>query len=149
MGHGRKHNRTGRSKGLGSFVMFTHEMLDTPAFRSLTAPEKVILLAVTRLYNGHNNGDIGFGARAGEHWGIGRTQTAAALRRLVEIGFLQQTQRSSFDYKRRTATYALTWRVKNVPSTVPATFGYRTAAHSPLARPHSPPGRTETVKIAA
>jgi hypothetical protein len=136
----RRHNRTGRSKGLPPFVALYCEMLDSPAYRKLSATERSVLIAVARKYNGHNNGNIRFAARDGEEWGHKKSQTAASLHNLIAAGFLRLTQRAAFTTKRLAATYALTWRPTEAGG--PATKDYRETKTSPAQRTHSPVKRT-------
>lgn len=54
---------SGKAKGKQSFVMITHQVFLSEAFRHLDSHGRSLYLEVRYRYNGHNNGRIGFSTR--------------------------------------------------------------------------------------
>lgn len=119
---GRKVNKSGRSEGVARFVQLPYWILETPAARSLSGTAFKVLVYVAKRFNGVNNGTIGFGSRSGcfvkkpgtgeledMSIGIGKSAMAAALAELVAAGFLRCMKASSFDQKRTTNEWRVTW----------------------------------------
>jgi len=122
------------------FLALPRYLVDAPACRALSPAERAIMIAVLHGYNGRNNGEIRFAAREGEAWGLGKSQTAAALRSLVDAGFLQVSRPGAFTTKRLATLYALTWRPADVGERTTRAF-LETKA-SPAGRTHRPEART-------
>ena len=103
----RKEKRAGGAK---HYVMMEHYMMDTPAWRSLSANAKVIYFEVKRRYNGKNNGLISFSAReAGDALNQSHQTGSRALNELQDHGFLVVTEDSTFMRKVKLAReYRLT-----------------------------------------
>jgi len=101
---GRK--RAGRRRGdrPDRYLALPHYMLNSRAWKSLTAIERALFVEVAQRYNGQNNGEIGLGVReAGEALHI-RPQTAGrAFQVLVAKGFLRIGRDSAFNVKSRLA----------------------------------------------
>lgn len=95
--------RRGRSKPAGGakhWVQVEHYLMDTPAWRALSANAKVIYFEVKRRYNGKNNGLISFSSReAGEALNASHQTGSRALNELQENGFLEVTEDSTFNRK--------------------------------------------------
>lgn len=103
--------RNKRAGGAKHWVMLEHYLLDTPAWRHLSANARAVYLDLKRRYNGQNNGLISYSAReagdalAGRHHSTG----ARALLELQEHGFIAVTEDSSFNRKTKEAReYRLT-----------------------------------------
>jgi hypothetical protein len=119
---GRKVNKAGRSEGEARFVQIPYWVLETAAARSLSGTAFKVLIYVVKRFNGVNNGAIGFGSRSGcfvrkpgtgdledVPIGIGKSALAAALVELEAAGFLRCTKASTFDQKRTTKEWRVTW----------------------------------------
>ena len=121
MTKGRRHNKAGRSEGEPRFVQLPFWMMETPAFLALSANAKCTLLFIAKKFNGFNNGKLVFGWRSGcvvpvngkefqeKAIGLSRDQVGRALKELSEQGFIQCTKDASFDQKRLTREWRLTW----------------------------------------
>ena len=72
--------------------------------------ERAVLIDIWQRHNGLNNGQIVYGASTAEAGvGIKKSAAAAALRGLVELGFLKFTRNSAFTIKTKEACeYAIT-----------------------------------------
>lgn len=110
-GKGRRHNQRGRSRTGGSFVKLEHWMMERPAWRALSAVERVIYIEVAALYRGPdtNNGALAMSARRAASLARCNKDTAQkALKRLCEIGFLHVVTPGGFSRKTpHAAEYAL------------------------------------------
>jgi len=96
-------------------------MMEAPAFLGLSANARSALLFIAKKYNGFNNGNIVFGWRSGcvvpingkefeeRQFGLSRWQIGRALDELSEHGFIQCTKEATFDQKRLTREWRLTW----------------------------------------
>jgi hypothetical protein len=124
------------------FLALPRYLVDAPAYRRLTPTARAVLVAVLHGYNGKNNGAIRFAVREGEAWGIGKSHTAVALRKLVAAGFLRVIQAGCFTSKRLAAEYALTWRPTDGATSQPATRDFLERKTSPVERTDSPADRT-------
>lgn len=99
-----KSNQTGRRK-ISPFVMLRHDMLRSPAFRSLTPPARCVYIEILNRYNGMNNADIPLSCReAGEFCNISKGNAARAFRELQDRGFIRIGQPAGFNMKKRTST---------------------------------------------
>jgi len=95
-----RRNRVKRAGGARFWVQLEHWLLDTPAWRHLSANARVIYVEIKRRYNGKNNGLISLSAReAGEAINATHHTGARALAELLEHGFLAVTEDSSFSRK--------------------------------------------------
>ncbi|ESQ75974.1 helix-turn-helix domain-containing protein [Asticcacaulis sp. AC402] len=106
-----KHNKKGRSKGVPSFVMLRHDILQSEAWRELGASARVVLIQLMSRYRGQNNGTLGASVDAlADECRLAPNTVSAALRRLIEVGFIERTREASFGCKMRLAAeYRLTW----------------------------------------
>ena len=99
---GRKTNYQGKSK-VPSFVMLTHYMMDSPAWKSLPPISQALWLHIRRRYNGNNNGDIPLGCRdAARFLNISKNTAADAFKDLLDRGFIKVGQDSDFRLKSKT-----------------------------------------------
>ena len=94
--------RNKRAGGAKHWVMLEHYLMDTPAWRHLSANARAVYLDLKRRYNGQNNGLISYSAReagdalAGRHHSTG----ARALLELQEHGFITARRYSRGDTSR-------------------------------------------------
>jgi hypothetical protein len=84
-------------------------LLNSPAYLSLSCPARALLVEVTRLYNGRNNGQIGLSVRtASERCHVARGTAARAFAELQERGFIELVTKGAFSRK---APHASEWRL--------------------------------------
>lgn len=117
--------QNGRNEN-SKYVAIQESMMRTAAFKSLTAVEQAAYVQVKRRFNGMNNGRLGVSARilAG-NLNTSKDTAMRALRRLVEVGFLEVVTPSGFCRKNRLATeYRLTEADCGVTNRL-ATHAYR------------------------
>lgn len=94
----------GRSKST-TFVMLRNDIIDSPAWLSLSAKSQALWLHIRRRYNGYNNGDIPLSCReAATRLNINKNTASQAFKELQETGFLKVGEFSGFKNKRRQAT---------------------------------------------
>ena len=107
----RKRNRLGKGSRVDAqgrstterFIRLPHYLLGCPAWRTMSARAKAVLLDVWLRHNGTNNGQISYAVREGQAIGFGKSATAAALAENVERGFLRVRRGSWFDLKTKEA----------------------------------------------
>ena len=129
MSKGRKHDARGKSAGDPRFVQMPYWVMETEAFRSLSADAIAVFFFMLKRHNGVNNGKIAFGIRSGcfirepgkkeltdAAIGIKRTGIGEALSELRTAGFIACETESVFvrttAYKageKFTREWALTW----------------------------------------
>lgn len=109
-----KPNQTGRNP-TSRFSRLDHIMLYAPAFRALSLTARSLLVDLTMLDNGSNNGSLYLSVRdaAGR---LGLSDLAAvrsAFDELIALGFIEVTEDSSFHVKAsersRARCFRLTW----------------------------------------
>ncbi|HZH09298.1 MAG TPA: hypothetical protein VEZ24_02895 [Microvirga sp.] len=109
MKHKRRQNATGRSKGAARHVRLYHWLLDSPAWKSLTAVERALYIELSQRFYGSNNGRIGLSVRdAGDALHISKNTAARAFMTLQKRGFIAMVRRGHFDRKLR---HASEWRL--------------------------------------
>lgn len=97
---GRGANRKGRSRNRPRFAMHYHYLLDCPAYRDLRPLARGAYMLLKRRFNGSNNGHINCSIRdLTKELHCGKDSARAALKELVEHGFIRQAQPGSFNYK--------------------------------------------------
>lgn len=133
MRKGRRHDSSGRSSGAARHVRLEYWLLEHPSFLTLSANAKVVLIYLAKRFNGFNNGQVGFGCRAGclvpvgggQHVergiGLSRPQVTRALVELAGAGFIVCTKAATFDQKRLTREWRLTWLPSGANSERPPT----------------------------
>jgi hypothetical protein len=138
--HARGANRTGRSEGDRRHVRLEYWVLDHPNFLALSANAKVVMIYMAKRFNGFNNGQIGFGWRAGtlvatnskEHrevaFGLSRHQIGRALDELETAKFIVCTKPATFNQKRLTREWRLTWLESGADGRQPPTKDFATVA---------------------
>ena len=114
MARGRKVNAKGRGTGAQPFVMLPHWAFDCPAYRTLKPGPRALLWELIRLFNGANNGRIGFSQRnmSAAIKVADRETVAGYVRELEARGFIVARRRGGFNVKaadRRASEWALTW----------------------------------------
>ena len=103
----------GRSKGTNAGARYTvlfHDMLHCPAFQVLPGDAFKVLLGLWTHHNGANNGEIGFGVRDAERFGIGRDAASEALRWLEAMRFIVCTEPAA-----RLGRRSRRWRLTEEP----------------------------------
>jgi hypothetical protein len=132
-------DQKGRSKKLkGRFARLDLELLYSPAYRSLGPNARALLIELTAMENGQNNGAIYLSEiDAAQRIGVTRKETArAAFGELVEAGFIRLTTKAHFNVKtgeRRARCWRLTW-IFNYAERKPASHEWRNSEPS---NPHS------------
>ena len=99
-----------RKKTGPRFIQLFYFVMDTAAWKDLTAVERAIYVEITRRYNGTNNGKISLSAREiASELKISKVTAARALRTLQQHGFIVVEKRGAFHCKIRHASeYRLT-----------------------------------------
>jgi hypothetical protein len=118
----RRANKTGRSESEPRFVQIPFWVLESEAARTISPTATKVLLFIVKRHNGTNNGTIGFGARSGcflrppgakeledAPIGLAPRTVSDALFELERAGFIRCTRQSTFDQKRTTREWRLTW----------------------------------------
>jgi hypothetical protein len=105
-----------KKKGLARHVRLYHWMLNTEAWKDLSAVAKVIYIELERRYYGSNNGLIHYSTReAARDVKISKGTAARALRELQAHGFIVVEKMGAFHLKMRHASeYRLTAHDSNV-----------------------------------
>jgi len=102
--HGKKRRRSKRK-----FVQIFCDVIESPAYRSLSVYAVAALVQVCHRFNGANNGKISFSVREmAERLRTGPRQAGSAFKELSERGFLVATIKGWFSTKHRHATE---WRL--------------------------------------
>jgi hypothetical protein len=84
-------------------------LLTSPAYLSLSCPARALLIEVTRLYKGNNNGQLGLSVRrASERCNIARGTAQRAFAELQERGFIELVTKGAFSRK---SPHASEWRL--------------------------------------
>jgi DNA-binding transcriptional MocR family regulator len=96
----RKHNRTGRTRHTGRFVMLEHYLLNSPAWRSLSLAARSVFIEMARNYVPGRNGRLAMSARMlAEALPISRATAARALQDLSARGFIEAVKPGGFNMK--------------------------------------------------
>lgn len=126
-----KPDHTGRNSHK-RYVRIDHELMDTPAFRSLSPVARCLLLELTRRHNASNNGSLWLSVRDAAAL-VGVSDLKAATRAFDElrgVGFIVMTADAHFSVKASDTARARCWRLtfEAVPAiSKPATHDYRNA----------------------
>ncbi len=107
----KRRRRTRRTPGNGRYVMLTHWMMRTPAWRSLDTVARCAYTELLMRYAGpgSNNGRLPFSLREmAEALNVSKMTATRAFRVLQERGFIVQTKRGAFSLKCR---HAAEWRL--------------------------------------
>lgn len=93
----------GRSKA--TFVMLRHDIMKSPAWRSLSPNARTVWTEIALRYNGHNNGEIPLSCReASDLCNISKNTAARAFDELKDLGFIKVGGWAGFQNKYRMAT---------------------------------------------
>lgn len=105
----RSHNNKGRSRKNSNFVMLDRLLLRSPAYQSLSAQARAVLVELFDRYNGRNNGRIGLSVRdAASRCNVSKNTVHRALGELQDKGFVEVVTPGGFSRKTRHATE---WRL--------------------------------------
>ncbi|MFQ3665576.1 MAG: hypothetical protein SNJ79_06010 [Sphingomonadaceae bacterium] len=100
MARGRGTDRRGRSKRCGKFVMLPHKLMDSGAWRGLSAGGRCLLMEIARGYNGSNNGAIAWSCKAlAQRLNASPTSVTKWLREAQKSGLLECVRRGAFQQK--------------------------------------------------
>jgi hypothetical protein len=91
-------------------------MLDSPAYLSLSAPARAVLVEIARVCDGSNNGRIGVSVRtAAKRCRLAKDTAARSFHELEDRGFIECVTVGAFSLKIRHASeWRLTWLTCNV-----------------------------------
>jgi hypothetical protein len=97
-------------------------LLTSPAYLSLSCQARAVLVEVTRLYKGGNNGQLGLSVRrASDRCNIARGTAQRAFAELQERGFIDCMTKGAFSRKALHATeWRLTWWGCDVTGELPS-----------------------------
>lgn len=98
-------------KGKHTFVMITHTMFDSDAYRDLSTNARCTLHEILRRFNGYNNGNISISARElAQKLHIGKSTACKNIDELIQKGFIIVTEEAGFNQKtgNRARRFALT-----------------------------------------
>tara|TARA_B100001989_G_scaffold249291_1_gene224325 strand:- start:2984 stop:3352 length:369 start_codon:yes stop_codon:yes gene_type:complete len=95
----------GRTKG-HNFVMLRHDMMDSPAWHSLSPNARCVWTEIMRRYNGTNNGKIPLSCReAAKFCKISKATASRAFKELEEKGFIKIAVFAGFKNKHRVSNH--------------------------------------------
>jgi hypothetical protein len=94
-------------------VRLDYRMLNSNAFRSLSPNARALLIELIMLYNGENNGSLYLSVRDAAHrMGLADlTAVSRAFAELLDLGFIEMTEVSSFHVKAAEKSRARCWRL--------------------------------------
>ena len=96
------------------FIRLIYPLINSDAYKSLSAQACRLLTAIQVRYNGQNNGEIPLSVReAAATLHSGLTKASKAFKELERKGFIKCTTGSSFDYKKHARRWALTFESLN------------------------------------
>jgi hypothetical protein len=108
-----RHNHKGRSRRAEPFVMLPRYLLESAAWRSLSAQARTLYIHLALRYNGRNNGALALSVRdAATECRLAKDTAARAFSELVERGFIELAQAGAFTFKTR---HAAEWRLTALP----------------------------------
>jgi DNA-binding transcriptional regulator YhcF (GntR family) len=109
---GKKLNHKGRNVRGEPFVQIPHFVMDSPAYRSLTALSQALLNHIIRRHNGFNNGAIPLGHReAASLCNVNKDTIKRAFDELQNRGLIQTSRPGGFNIKDPTLRRATEWRL--------------------------------------
>ncbi len=120
---GREGGQTGR------FVRLGVDIVDSPAYSSLSPNARSLLVELIRLFNGRNNGHLFLSEQdAANRMGVADRKVAHnTFRELTDAGFIKMTSNAYFSVKLgdgRARSWALTWEF-NQKDRSPGTHAFR------------------------
>jgi hypothetical protein len=135
--HKNKPNAKGRNP-TSRFARLDHRLLESAAYRSLSPNARSLLVELTMIDNGSNNGKLWLSrSDAAARMGLADEKAAgAAFRELQHMGFIEMTQDAHFKVKASEAPRARCWRLTwlAVPSKKAPTNDYLTREAEPQTR---------------
>jgi hypothetical protein len=91
------------------YFVLHHYMLETDAWKALSAPARAVYIQIGFRYNGCNNGKIALSVRdAARECGLANNTANRAFKDLVDLGFVEETRHGSLSRKTR---FASEWRM--------------------------------------
>ncbi|QCI93903.1 hypothetical protein [Novosphingobium sp. EMRT-2] len=107
-----KPNQTGRNRTT-RFARLDHSLLNSPAYRALSVAARALLVELTMLDNGENNGSLYLSIRdaAGRLGMADLSAVRSAFDELQELGFIEMTEDASFHVKAAEKSRARCWRL--------------------------------------
>ena len=110
--HKNKPNQTGRNP-TSRFARLDLRLLNSPAYRALSVAARALLVELTMLDNGENNGSLFLSIRdaAGRLGMADLTAVRSAFDELQELGFIEMTENASFHVKTAEKSRARCWRL--------------------------------------
>lgn len=107
-----KPNQTGRNN-TDRFARLPHRLLNSHAYRSLSPNDRALLLELTMMENGSNNGSISLSVRnAADRMGIVDMKAVCrSFDTLVRLGFIEMTRDAHFRVKVAEHSRARCWRL--------------------------------------
>jgi len=112
--HDRGVDATGKSRADARHIRLYARMLDSTAYLATSCGGRALLIELTKLHNGSNNGRIALGVRqAGERLGVSKTRVVGYFDELIGKGFIKLKGRGAFNSKGR---YASEWTLTDCPT---------------------------------
>lgn len=100
-----KYSKAKGRSNKATFVMLRYDLMDSPAWLSLSANAQALWLHIRRRYWGENNGDIPLSTReASKLLHVSPSTASRTFKELQEKGFIAVGEASSFDFKMKRAT---------------------------------------------
>lgn len=110
MANARNNGHVRGKKSSERFVKLPAHVLQTPAYRALGASARALLVDVLQGYNGSNNGRLLASMAYLKPLGWRSSATvAAALKELMEHGFVIKVRQGGIGATRTACCYAVTW----------------------------------------
>ncbi len=108
-----KVNAKGRNRLTDRFVRLPHNLLKSAAYRSLGVAARALLIELTMLDDGKNNGSLYLSLRdAADRLGFSdHHSVSAAFDELVRTGFVRCSKKAHFHIKAATESRARCWRL--------------------------------------
>jgi hypothetical protein len=101
--------RNGKDGRKDRYFTLHHFMLETDAWKALSAPARAVYIQIGFRYNGCNNGKIALSVRdAASECGLAKDTANRAFKELVDLGFIEETRHGGFSHKTRIASE---WRM--------------------------------------
>lgn len=92
-------------RSVGGFVMLRHDIMKSPAWRSLSPAARCVWTEIVLRYNGDNNGELPLSCReAAALCNIGKGTAKRAFDELQDRGFIKIGRIAGFKNKKRYAT---------------------------------------------
>lgn len=110
MANARSGGKVRGKKSSERFVRLPAHVLQSQAYRALRYAPRSLLVDILQSYNGHNNGRLlaSMGYLTPLGWRSSATVTAA-IKELIEHGFLRKVRQGGIGAEYGACTYAVTW----------------------------------------